>query len=206
MSNEEMEGTRERAEELQHDVEHTTAELKRLGKVAIERAKDVDTEVVRFTLTLIVDELQTKYAEFPEVVEYLGSVEADMAKRQEIFKPADEDTPPPIPGFTDRGNPYELFASYRVNDVVDNSACVGAPSVFEHSPTYCNLFGRIEYRAQAGTFNTDLTMIRYGSLHRANGGYLVLQARDLLSSSLSWETLKRTLRSRELQIENIGEQ
>lgn len=91
--------------------------------------------------------------------------------------------------------------------MVDNSACVGAPVVFEHSPTYYNLFGRIEYRAQAGTFNTDLTMIRCGSLHRANGGYLVLQARDLLGSSLSWETLKkRTLRSRELQIENIGEQ
>ena len=90
--------------------------------------------------------------------------------------------------------------------MVDNSACVGAPIVFEHGPTYYNLFGRIEYRAQAGTFNTDLTMIRCGSLHRANGGYLVLQARDLLSSSLSWETLKRTLRSRELQIENIGEQ
>jgi lon-related putative ATP-dependent protease len=206
MSKEEIEGMRERAEKLQHDVGHTTAELKRLGKVAIERAKDVDTEVVRFTLTPIVDELQAKYAEFPEVVEYLGRVEADMADRQEIFKPAEEAAPSPIPGFTDRGNPDELFASYRVNDVVDNTACKGAPVVFEHSPTYYNLFGRIEYRAQAGTFNTDLTMIRCGSLHRANGGYLVLQARDLLSSSLSWETLKRTLRSRELQIENIGEQ
>lgn len=172
MSKEEIDGMRERAEKLQHDVGHTTTELKRLGKVAVEQARDVDTEVVRFTLTPIVDELQTKYAEFPEVVEYLGRVEADMAERQEIFKPAEDAAPQPIPGFTDRANPDELFASYRVNDVVDNSACVGAPVVFEHSPTYYNLFGRIEYRAQAGTFNTDLTMIRFGSLHRANGGYL----------------------------------
>jgi hypothetical protein len=172
MSKEEIDGMRERAEKLQHDVGHTTTKLKRLGKVAVEQARDVDTEVVRFTLTPIVDELQTKYAEFPEVVEYLGRVEADMAERQEIFKPAEDAAPQPIPGFTDRANPDELFASYRVNDVVDNSACVGAPVVFEHSPTYYNLFGRIEYRAQAGTFNTDLAMIRFGSLHRANGGYL----------------------------------
>ena len=206
LSKEELDSLRERAEEIQHDVGHTTTELKRLGKVAVERAKEVDTEVVRFTLTPIVDELQTKYAEYPEIVEYLDRVEVDMAQRREIFKPVEEEAPSPIPGFADRGVEDDLFARYRVNDVVDNSACAGAPVVFEYSPTYYNLFGRIEYKAQAGTFNTDLSMIRCGSLHRANGGYLVLQARDLLTNSLSWETLKRTLRSRELQIENIGEQ
>ncbi|MDP6779290.1 MAG: AAA family ATPase, partial [Candidatus Latescibacteria bacterium] len=206
LSKEEMEGLKERAEKIQHDIGHTTTELKRLGKVAVERAREVDTEVVRFTLTPIVDELQDKYADYQEIVEYLGRVEADMAERREIFKPAEEEAPSPIPGFPDRGVEDDQFARYRVNDVVDNTGCVGGPVVFEYSPTYYNLFGRIEYRAQAGTFNTDLTMIRCGSLHRANGGYLVLQARDLLTSSLSWETLKRTLRSRELQIENIGEQ
>lgn len=206
LSKEEMDSLRKRAEEVQHDVGHTTTELKRLGKVAVERAREVDTEVVRFTLTPIVDELQTKYADYPEIVEYLDRVEADMAQRREIFKPVEEAAASPISGFADRGYEDDLFARYRVNDVVDNSACVGAPVVFEYSPTYYNLFGRIEYKAQAGTFNTDLTMIRCGSLHRANGGYLVVQARDLLTNSLSWETIKRTLRSRELQIENIGEQ
>ena len=70
--------------------------------------------------------------------------------------------------------------------------------VFEHSPTYYNLFGRIDYRARMGAFNTDFMMIKPGSLHRANGGYLVVQARDLLAAPMSWDTLKRTLRSGEL--------
>ena len=90
--------------------------------------------------------------------------------------------------------------------MVDNSACTGAPVVFEHSPTYYNLFGRVDYRARIGTLTTDHTLIKAGALHSANGGYLVVQARDLLLSPLSWDTLKRTLRSGEVRIENIGEQ
>ena len=99
-----------------------------------------------------------------------------------------------------------MFARYRVNDLVDNSTCEGAPVIFEYSPTYYNLFGRIDYQAKIGTLTTDLTMIKPGAIHRANGGYLIAQARDLLTSSLAWETLKRTLRSGEVRIENIGEQ
>ncbi len=100
----------------------------------------------------------------------------------------------------------EIFVRYRVNDLVDNTTCEAAPAVFEHSPTYYNLFGRIDYQARMGALSTDFTMIRAGSMHTSNGGYLVLQARDLLSSALSWETLKRTLRSKEIRIENMGEQ
>ena len=99
-----------------------------------------------------------------------------------------------------------MFARYRVNDLVDNSTCEGAPVIFEYSPTYYNLFGRIDYQAKIGTLTTDLTMIKPGAIHRANGGYLIAQARDLLTSPLAWETLKRTLRSGEVRIENIGEQ
>ena len=100
----------------------------------------------------------------------------------------------------------DLFVRYRVNDLVDNSDCRHAPVVFEHNPTYYNLFGRVDYRARMGTLVTDHTMIRSGAMHDASGGFLVLQAHDLLTSPLAWETLKRTLRSGEIRIENIGEQ
>jgi lon-related putative ATP-dependent protease len=78
--------------------------------------------------------------------------------------------------------------------------------VFEHNPTYYNLFGRVDYRSQLGAVTTDHTMIKAGAIHRANGGYLILQALDVLINPLVWETLKRTLRCREASIENLGEQ
>ena len=111
-----------------------------------------------------------------------------------------------MPGQPDASRDEDVLVRYRVNDLVDNTACVSAPVVVEHSPSYYNLFGRIDYRAQMGTFATDHTMIKCGSMHRANGGYLVLQARDFLASPLAWDTLKRTLRSGQIRIENIGEQ
>ena len=197
---------RGQAEEIQHSITHTTAELRRLNKAGLEQAREVDKEEVRFTLSPIIEDLRAKYSDFPQAVDYLDHVESDMTEHQEIFKPAEEAPQPAMPGLGDLQAGEDFFGNYRVNDLVDNTACVGAPVVFEHSPTYYNLFGRIEYKARVGTFSTDLTMIKCGSLHVANGGYLVVQARDLLSSPLSWDALKRTLRSGELRIENIGEQ
>ena len=205
LSEEENKKLRERAEVLQHEINHTMVELRRLNKEAVEAAREVDKEVVRFALTPIVDELQAKYAEFPDVVTYLDQVESDMVEHQEIFKPKQE-PPPPSPAGPEAASSEEPLARYRVNDLVDNATCEAAPVIFEYSPTYYNLFGRIDYRARFGALTTDLTMIKAGAMHRANGGYLVLQARDLLTSPFSWEALKRTLRSGEVRIENLGEQ
>ena len=195
----------QRVEPVQHAITHAMQEFRRLNKEAAEHTRQVDTELVRFTLTPIIDELQAKYAEHPAVVEYLEQVQADMVEHLDIFKPREE-PPGPIPAMVGPVREEEAFDRYRVNALVDNTTCQGAPVIFEYSPTYYNLFGRIDYRARMGAMTTDLTMIKPGAMHRANGGYLVLQARDLLLSPLSWETLKRTLRSGEIRIENIGEQ
>jgi lon-related putative ATP-dependent protease len=92
-----------------------------------------------------------------------------------------------------------------VNLIVDNSGLTGAPVIIERNPTYNNLFGLIEQEARFGALVTDFTMIRRGSLHRANGGYLVLPAEELLSNPLAWESLKRALENREIIIEEAGE-
>ena len=192
----------ERASRLQRDVNRTMTDIRRLGKAAQEEAREVDKEIVRFTLTPIIDELQEKYAEHPAIVAYLDEVEADMVERLEILKPGEA-----TPGVAEASSPDEdPFIRYRVNDIVDNTMCDCAPIVFEHNPTYYNVFGRIDYRARMGTHLTDHMMVKGGAIHEANGGYLVLQARELLSNPLSWQTLKRTLRSREIRIENMGEQ
>ena len=196
---------KERADRIQHSITHAMQEFRRLGKETSAAISEVDSELVRFTLTPIIEELKEKYAQYPEAVSYFDQVQADMAEHIEIFKPR-EDTPAPPPGFDQMARDEDFFLRYRVNDLVDNSSCEGAPVIFEYSPTYYNLFGRIDYRARVGTLTTDLTMVKAGAIHRANGGYLVLQARDLLMSPLWWETLKRSLRSKEVRIENIGEQ
>lgn len=197
---------RRRAETIQHTIRHSMSEFRRLNKEAAQRSRDVDYEVIRFTLAPIIDELQEKYASHPDVVAHLDRVEADMVEHVAMFKPQDESqgTPPMmIPG---PPSDEVVMMRYKVNELVDNSAWEGAPVVVEHSPTYYNLFGRIDYKAHAGTLTTDHSMIKPGALHRANGGFLVLQARDLLMSPGSYDALKRVLRSGEIRIENIGEQ
>ena len=196
---------RQGAERLQHAITHTMQEFRRLSKEAAAGTREVDTELVRFTLGPLIDELRVKYDAYPEVVSYLDQVEADMIERLDIFKPREEPSTPP-PGGPGLSSDDDLFARYRVNDLVDNTTCEGAPVIIEYSPTYYNLFGRIDYRARIGALTTDLTMIKPGAIHRANGGYLVLQARDVLLNPMSWDTLKRCLRSGEVKIENIGEQ
>ena len=200
-----QEELRQRAEQLQHAITHTMQEFRRLNKEAAAGTREVDSELVRSTVGPIIDELRAKYGEYPEVVSYLDQVEADMIERLDIFKPKEEPSTP-LPGGPRPPSDEDLFARYRVNDLVDNTTCEGAPVIIEYSPTYYNLFGRIDYRARIGTLTTDLTMIKPGAMHRANGGYLVLQARDVLLSPMSWDTLKRCLRSNEVRTENIGEQ
>ena len=197
----ERESINERAGQLQQAISRALADIRRLGKAAQEEAREVDREIVRFTLTPVIDELQERYADFPDVVAYLDQVEADMVEHLDVLKPRD-----PAPTSAAPATEADAFARYRVNDLVDNTMCEYAPIVFEHNPTYYNLFGRIEYRARMGTLETDHTMVKSGAIHEANGGFLVLQGHDLLASHLSWQTLKRTLRSREIRVENMGEQ
>ena len=200
----ERERLRVSAEELQHAIVHTMTEYRRLDKEANERRLQVDAELVRFTLKPIIDELQEKYADQSHVVGYLDDVEDDMVHNTQAFKPVSDAATAGLSGSQRPGD--EFFARYRVNDLIDNTLCNGAPVEFEENPSYYNLFGRIDYRAMAGVMLTDHTLIRPGSIHRANGGYLIIQAKDLLRSGLAWDSLKRVLRSGEITIENIGEQ
>jgi predicted ATP-dependent protease len=95
---------------------------------------------------------------------------------------------------------------YTVNTIVNNGETKGAPVVFESNPTYLNLFGRIEYKVTYGMATTDFTMIRAGSVHKANGGYLVVRAQDLFKNAFSYDALKRALKKGEIKVEDVLEQ
>ena len=207
LTEEERNQLREKGEQLQQFINSRLVEFPRLEKMAAERARAVNREVAHFTIDPMVQELWTKYQDYPKIEHYLEDLKEDMVERAEIFRgqqPGQQEPAQrhglPIPSVED-----DPFTRYRVNALVNNISCPMAPIVFEHNPTYYNLFGRLEYRARFGAMTTDLTMIRPGAIHRANGGYLVVQARNLLMNPLSWEALKQSLSTREARIQNIGE-
>lgn len=199
---------REELERRHRSLQETVADATRKVRVIERQAKDALQELER-SATLSVasaamDALKQAYADHPRIVEWLDRFLADVIERHDDFRDEGEQTPSPLPFLPQR---RVEFTRYRVNLLIDNSEGKGAPVVVESNPTYYNLFGKTEYRSEFGAMVTDFTMIKPGALHRANGGYLILQARDLLSSPLSWEALKRALKTPSMiRIDNIGEQ
>ncbi len=153
-----------------------------------------------------IEPLRDKYAEYPKVTEYLEEVQEDILLNLEDFKEQGPPQPSPVPGLKiPRQEPS--FERYTVNVLVDNKDTEGAPVVFEANPTYNNLFGRIEHVMQmGGVATTNFTLVKPGALHRANGGYLVVDAREVLINPFSWDSLKRCIKNGEIKIEDVLEQ
>ena len=188
---------------LQEELKRAMRQLTGLEKKANEALRKLDQEVALYAVGPPVSELIEQYDDLPEVVAYLKTVRDDIAENLALFK--GEAQAQPISPFPTPGTAELPFRKYEVNVVVDNSELKGAPVVMELNPTYNNLFGRIEKEAQFGALITDFTMIRGGSLHRANGGYLVLPAEEVLRNPFSWDSLKRAVRSEEIAVEEAGE-
>ncbi|MGD8207819.1 MAG: ATP-binding protein [Thiohalocapsa sp.] len=160
--------------------------------------KQLNQEVTRLTVDGQVDALEERYRELGEVLTYLHRVKQDVIENADAFRETGEESAiGPI------GTRTTSFNRYRVNVLVDNAGARGAPVVYEDNPTYLNLIGRVEHQAQLGTLLTDFTLIKPGALHRANGGYLILDAREVLMHGFAWDGLKRALRSREIRIESL---
>ncbi|MGZ4353923.1 MAG: AAA family ATPase, partial [Gaiellaceae bacterium] len=186
--------------------EHAAAHLRAVHQVEKEAAgqlKELEREAAGFAVGPLLHDLQDRYAAAPEVLAYLGEVETDLLAHVSDFREGEEEQPQlPLP-FLHR---QAEFGRYSVNVLVDNAGAEGAAVVVERNPTYYNLLGRIEYRGTFGAMVTDFREIKAGALHRANGGFLVLELFDLLAHPFSWQALKRALRAREVRIENLGEE
>jgi lon-related putative ATP-dependent protease len=175
-----------------HDEMAETLHRLRQQEVRTRQAmQSLDREVVTHAVRPLVTELKERYAEQSEVGEYLAEVEADVVDRAEDFRRA-PDGPDSI---------KRPFKRYRVNLLVDNSRQEGAPVVVEPNPSYQNLIGRIEHDVRRGTPLTDFTMLTAGALHRANGGYLVVRAKDLLGDRQAWHALRQALSQTEIRLE-----
>ncbi len=205
LSVEEKENLKKNQEELTRELKEQVTKLRTEESAIEQRLEEIDREVAGYSISHIFEDLRQKYSQLPQVVDYLKEVEQDMVENFEQFRPepkaADTDPISAMQGMMRK----QALRKYEVNILVDNSKLKGAPVILELNPTFNNLFGRIEKEAQFGALYTDFTMIKSGSLHLANGGFLVVRIEDILTNFQSWEGLKRTIRDGKLVIEEIGE-
>jgi predicted ATP-dependent protease len=197
----------EKREKIEKELSIVLKEIKNLEKKAVEAIENLDQEVAQFVLGHLFSDLLSKYEDFPAVITYLHEVRNDILENIDQFRQQEGDK---TEGKQESGKALKVaknisLRKYEVNVVVDNSNQSGAPVVIEPNPTYNNLFGRIEKEAQFGTLVTDFTMIRGGTLHQANGGYLVLPVEELVSAPFAWESLKRALKNKEISMEEPSE-
>ena len=192
-----------RSDRLQELIQQVLTKSRKSEKEADQKVEQLEKEVALFAVGHLLDELKDKYRNYQEVLDYLQQVQDDMMNHLEDFK--DHEKPDiAIPGLEDlKAEPSS--DRYKVNLLVDNREQQGAPIVFENNPTYYNLIGRVDFKARLGALTTDFSMIKPGALHKANGGYLILQAMDLLMNPMSWDALKRAIRGGDIRIENIAE-
>ena len=168
-----------------------------------DKLRQLNHETATFAVGHLVEAVRERYADVADIVTYLDEVKQDVIENVEPIVEAPEKA-------SGEGNAIDLQDGhplkrrYRVNLLVDNEALEHSPVVYEDDPSYDRLLGRIEHRAEMGALLTDFHMIRAGALHRANGGYLILDARKVLTRPMAWEVLKQTLRSREISIRPLG--
>ncbi|HLF70792.1 MAG TPA: AAA family ATPase [Dehalococcoidia bacterium] len=205
LSHEEREATLARRERSMEELRNAMKQEQSYDMQASERLRELQDTIATTVVASLVDPLVDAYHDFPELVHYLSEVKWEMIQHVDDFmRPADGGASPiPTPlGLREAISP---FRKYEVNLLVDCTDVNCASVVFESNPTPERLFGRIEKEAVFGALTTDFTMIRAGSMHHANGGYLVFDFDDLLLYPVSWNELKRTIRTGHLTIEEMGD-
>lgn len=203
------EGINERLESMQDDVNSIMRDIKGVDKEYRQKMDDLDYKIGMFAIGHYVSSLQEKYKNSERVIKYLEAVQEDVLENIDQFAENEPDEEDPIMALIPKigGNKTEdATLKYRVNLIVDNSRAEGAPVIVDYNPTYYNLVGEVEYDNEYGNLTTDFMKIKPGLMHKANGGYLILQVQDLLNNVQSWEALRRIIKTREIAIENLRDQ
>jgi lon-related putative ATP-dependent protease len=186
---------------MENEIAEALRVLARLDIQAQKTLTKLDRDVASFVVEQYVNDIKEDYKDYPQVIEHLKDVCRDIVDNSSNFlKELDKEHETESQFIKD-----QFFKRYRVNVVVDNSSLKGAPVIFETNPTYNNLFSRIEKYPVSGGYATDFTMIKAGSLLKANGGYLMADALEILHNPYVYDTLKRSLRNKQLRIEDVTE-
>lgn len=182
-------------EKLEQKALETALKIRELAEVYHQEIEKLNAYTTRFAIEHLVNSLKDKYSGIDEVLAHINSIEMDIVENTGKFR--DE---------VDPASDTQWLKQYEINLLVDNTELKGAPVVMESQPTYHNLFGRIEHHLVMGVSQTDFTMIRPGAFHRANGGYLLLPAREVLLNPFAWQGLERALRDGEIRMMELSSQ
>ena len=186
---------------LQERLEKIMRQIPQWRRDRHEKLKQLNRETTLSAVGHLTDGMKEKFADLPEVLNYVARVQQDMVDNVDDFRKQEESQT--FDGMTLVS--HRNFHRYQVNTLVGNGKKPGAPIISEDNPTYSNLVGRVEHVAQLGALVTDFTLIKPGALHLANGGYLLLDVRKVLMQPFAWEGLKRVLQAREIRIESLGQ-
>ncbi|MBI4191092.1 MAG: AAA family ATPase [Betaproteobacteria bacterium] len=187
--------------QLQAKLEKVFLQVRQWRRERRDKIRDLNRGVTLSAVGQLMEEIKARYADLPRVADYLKAVQQDVIENADDFHKGQESVPGPF------GMPAAepSFRRYAVNVIVGRGRPNDSSVVFEDHPTYQNLVGRVEHIAQFGTLVTDFGLIKPGALHRANGGYLMLDVYKLLTQPFAWEGLKRALSTREIRIESLGQ-
>ena len=193
----------EKSNVVQEYVVAAISHIKMIDKEADKKIEDWQANIALLTINAYINPIRATFKKYKKVVAFLDSVKKDILKNLVYFIKEEETQPTPQ---NPKPEVVKPWLNYRVNLFVDNSNVEGAPIIMDTNYMYHNLFGKLEYENQYGMLKTDFTMLKPGLLHKANGGYIILQAQDLLSNQICYDTLKKALLVKELSIENNVEQ
>lgn len=209
LSEEQKEEISVQSEVIQDKAAEVMKLIKEIEKDAKKEIDEIEYNIGLFTVGHYLTPLQEKYSDNEEVTKYLLKVKEDILDNLEDFiedeSDDEENAVQMMIPWISKKTTEESLSKYKVNLIVDNSELEGAPVIVDYNPTYANLIGEVEYDNEYGNFTTDYMKIKSGLLHKANGGYLIIQASDLLSNAYAWDNLKRVLKTNEIIIEPIKE-
>lgn len=211
LPSDEQEKIQKTVEELQKKLQTVLQSVPAWQRELRERVRELNQEITTFAVGGLLEELRNKYRPYPAIIDYLQAIEKDIVENAQDFLKTED-----MPGGDNPESQLAMFMArirqgqapmrrYQVNVLIDNRDLEEAPVIFEDHPTFQNLIGRTEHMAQMGALLTDFSLIKPGALHRANGGYLILDAREVLLQPYAWEGLKRSLNSCQIKIESIGQ-
>ena len=193
----------ERSNLVQEQIFQALAEIKTIEKEAEKKVEEWQSNIALMTINVHINSIKANYKRNKKISTYLDGIKKDILKNINFFLASDAELK--ANAQMQRGEVREPWLNYRVNLIIDNSNLEGAPVIMDTNYSYYNIFGGLEYENQYGALKTDYMMIKPGLLHKANGGYIMFQANDLLSNPLCYESLKKALKVKELNIDNSAE-
>ncbi len=192
-------------EELQVELQAVVRQIPDWERDRRARIRELTREMTRLAVAGQIAELKRTYDGFDQIIAYFDAVEHDIAESVDAFMPQEQQPQQQMAPGQGAARAAAALRRYQVTLMLDGARPAGAPVISEELPTQPNLVGRVEHQAEMGALLTDFTMIKPGALHRANGGYLVLDALRLLQQPYAWESLKRALRGGHVNIESLGQ-